>query len=108
MRVRLRSAGHDDATPHEVDVFEDDTLMDVCDASVAPLLFSCRSGECGICALVVLSGADLVESATEREVETLALRVPGADARTRLGCRVRLRASGSDPKSILDVALLRG
>lgn len=110
LRVKLHaapSAASAAEPPHEIDVAEDDWLMDVCDASSAPLLFSCRSGECGICALVVLSGAAALDPPTEREIATLQLRLPGADPRTRLGCRCRILASGADPNGVVELRMLR-
>lgn len=109
LRVRLHDASVAEsvAPPHEVEIAEDEWLMDVCDASTAPLLFSCRSGECGICALVVVSGADAVDPPMDRELGTIALRRPGADPRTRLGCRCRLRASAEVPGNVVELRMLR-
>ena len=110
LRVKLHAtppgAENVDA-PHEVDVVDDEWLMDVCDASTAPLLFSCRSGECGICAVLVVSGGSAVDPPTEREARTIELRLPGADPRTRLGCRCRLRGAAGAPGDVVELRMLR-
>lgn len=119
IRIKLRSLGAlrsgnlDAADPppepavdtHEIEVTEDDWLMDVCDASTAPLLFSCRSGECGICVVRVDGGGEVIDPPTPRELATIALRIPGAGEHTRLGCRVRIRAGGADAS--VELTMLR-
>lgn len=111
LRVTLRGLDGIDgvdggAETHEIELTEDEWLMDACDATAAPLLFSCRSGECGICALHVERGAGSVDPPTARELGTIALRLPRADPRTRLGCRIRLRAEGAvEP---VELVMLRG
>jgi ferredoxin len=90
LRVHLTSPS---GATHELETVEDsERLLDLCDETSAPVLFSCRSGECGICALVVEHGHHALEPATLQELSTIALRIPGANHQVRLGCKVRLRS----------------
>jgi ferredoxin len=49
---------------------------------------SCRGGNCGVCRVHVLRGADLLEPASRRERETL--RSAHAADDERLGCQLNL------------------
>lgn len=72
-------------------VVETDTprLLDVCDESASPILFSCRSASCGVCRVEIVAGAELTLPASDDELETL--DVFDAPASQRLACQVRLR-----------------
>src|SRR5438128_10547662 len=73
----------------EVDVPEGGPLVDVCDATSAPVPFSCRSATCGTCRIEVLEGAHLFEP-REPEEEDL-LEIFGDTARFRLACQAKLK-----------------
>ncbi|MFO0615086.1 MAG: 2Fe-2S iron-sulfur cluster-binding protein [Polyangiaceae bacterium] len=98
LRLTLRTLA---GSHHDVEAASPERLMDLCDESSAPLLFSCRSGECGICALVVVRGEAGLDPPSDRERETITLRVPTADPRTRLGCQIRTRAVDDDVELLL-------
>jgi ferredoxin len=84
--------------PKTAEVPDGGALLDICDATYAPVPFSCRSATCGTCHIEVLEGADLLVSPDATELELLdLLRGP---ANSRLACqavikpgpgRVRLR-----------------
>jgi ferredoxin len=102
IRVDFESSTARIAATGEADPF--DRLIDVCDASRAPVEFSCRSGTCGTCRVEVLEGAALLQPPNDDELETLtAFDAPPSH---RLACRsrfgasdghVRLRWAGDDP-----------
>jgi ferredoxin len=54
---------------------------------------SCRGGNCGICRVRVLRGAELLEQASRRERETL--HFAQARAEERLGCQLSLCVDAS-------------
>ncbi|HVU00670.1 MAG TPA: 2Fe-2S iron-sulfur cluster-binding protein [Polyangiaceae bacterium] len=64
-------------------------LVDICDASYAPIPFSCRSATCGTCQTFVLEGADCFEPPNEAEAELLSI-LNGRG--TRLACQAVLKA----------------
>ena len=61
-------------------------LLDACDEARAPLAFSCRSANCGVCRVEVLAGEALLEAPLADELEVLA----GARGH-RLACQIVLR-----------------
>lgn len=71
------------------DAPEGGELLDICDQSIAPVPFSCRSATCGTCHVEVLEGAELLEPPKEEEQELLSLL--GGVANHRLACQVRVR-----------------
>lgn len=73
-----------------VDVPEGGPLLDVCDASYAPIPFSCRSATCGTCHIVIVEGGELLEPPNDAEAELLGvLRGPPA---SRLACQTVIKA----------------
>lgn len=64
-------------------------LVDLCDLHLAPIPFSCRSATCGTCHVEVLEGAELLEPASEREMELLELL--GEEKTHRLACQARIK-----------------
>ncbi len=55
----------------EADAPAGGALVDLCDASNAPIPFSCRSASCGTCRVVVLEGANLLAEAEDEELQVL-------------------------------------
>jgi ferredoxin len=74
--------------PKRVEAPDGGDLLDICDETIAPIPFSCRSATCGTCHVEVLEGADLLEPSSAREAELLDLL--GGD-NTRLACQARVR-----------------
>lgn len=75
-----------------VDVPEGGALVDICDAALAPVAFSCRSATCGTCQVEIEAGAELLEERGSAERELLA--VLGEPENVRLACRARVRTGG--------------
>lgn len=73
-----------------LDAPEGGALIDLCDAILAPVPFSCRSATCGTCQVHVVEGAELVAPAEADERELLALLDGPPDV--RLACQVRVLA----------------
>jgi ferredoxin len=69
------------------------------DREGAGLPLSCRGGNCGICRVHVLRGAELLEPATARERETL--HFARADGDERLGCQLSLRVDARGELELL-------
>jgi ferredoxin len=70
-------------------------LGDLCDASLSPVPFSCRSATCGTCRIVVLEGAIHLLDADDEELALL--DVFGVDTAKspllqRLACQAKIRA----------------
>ena len=64
-------------------------LIDICDRTVTPIAFSCRSASCGTCAVAVLRGMESLSPRSEREqlvVDDLERTGPNV----RLACQVRI------------------
>jgi 2Fe-2S ferredoxin len=72
-----------------VDVPEGGRLVDVCDAALAPVPFSCRGATCGTCRIEVVQGLELFEPRGPEEQELL--DILGDSVRIRLACQARLR-----------------
>lgn len=65
-------------------------LVDICDAVLAPVAFSCRAATCGTCKVEILEGQELLEPPGDAEREMLALlRARGHE---RLACQARVKA----------------
>ena len=64
-------------------------LLDHCDEVSAPLVFSCRAGNCGICRVRVEAGAELLVPASDDE--RLILDAAHASPGERLACQIVLR-----------------
>jgi 2Fe-2S ferredoxin len=67
-----------------------DELLDLCDAVLAPIPFSCRSASCATCQIEVMAGQELLEAPEEAEQELL--EILGAPENHRLACQVKVRA----------------
>ena len=67
-------------------------LVDVCDASRAPVPFSCRSASCGTCRVEVLEGLELFEDPSDEERGIL--EIFADPPHHRLACSARLRGGG--------------
>ena len=65
-------------------------LVDVCDAVLAPIPFSCRSASCATCQIEVVEGMELLE--TPEDMERELLDVICAPPNHRLACQVRIKA----------------
>jgi 2Fe-2S ferredoxin len=77
--------------PFAIDAADGGALADFCDATLAPLRFSCRSASCGTCRVDVLEGAGELEAPDDEERKTL--EHLGEDpGRRRLACVARVRA----------------
>ena len=72
-----------------VDVENGGELVDICDAVLAPIPFSCRSASCGTCHIEVLGGGELLEPPNEEEADLLDL-LRGPEG-SRLACQARVR-----------------
>jgi ferredoxin len=69
----------------ETDVPQGGVLLDICDDTLAPIPFSCRSASCATCHIEVLEGADLLEPAEVAERDLL--DVVGGPPGSRLACQ---------------------
>ena len=65
-------------------------LVDICDETLAPIPFSCRSASCGTCHIVVLEGGELLEAPNDEEEDLLDL-LDGPEG-SRLACQARVKA----------------
>jgi 2Fe-2S ferredoxin len=74
-----------------VEVPEGGPLVDVCDETLAPVPFSCRSATCGTCRIEVLQGVELFEPRGPAEEELL--DILGDPASVRLACQAKLKKS---------------
>lgn len=72
-----------------VDHPEGGALLDICDEAHAPVAFSCRSANCGICRVEIVTGIDLLEPAESEERELLSALT--ASSSERLACRAVVR-----------------
>lgn len=79
-------------TFHELDdTFEMEaggSLLDACEENGAPIPFSCTSGVCGTCAIIVTAGGDQIEAITDDEESTLSFTTDEAGARLACMCTV--------------------
>ena len=64
-------------------------LLDICDAVLAPIAFSCRSASCGTCHIEVLEGIHLFEPPAEEEADLLDL-LDGPPT-SRLACQAQIK-----------------
>ncbi len=71
------------------EVPEGGALVDICDKSMAPVPFSCRSATCGTCRIEVLEGIELFEAPEPEETELL--EILGDPFHFRLACQAKLR-----------------
>ena len=74
-----------------VEVPEGGPLVDICDETLAPVPFSCRSATCGTCRIEVLQGVELFEPRGPEEEELL--DILGDPASVRLACQAKLKKS---------------
>jgi len=65
-------------------------LVDLIDASSAPVPFSCRSASCGTCRVVVLEGEAALEPPEDEELDVLDA-FGQKPPKYRLACQARLR-----------------
>jgi len=72
-----------------VEVPEGGPLVDVCDESLAPVPFSCRSATCGTCRIEVVQGLELFEPRGSEEEELL--DILGDPPSVRLACQAQLK-----------------
>ncbi len=72
-----------------VEVPEGGALIDICDAVLAPVAFSCRSATCATCQVEIETGGELLEAPGVAERELLA--VLGEPENVRLACRALVR-----------------
>ena len=72
-----------------VEAPEGGSLVDLCDAHLAPVPFSCRSATCGTCHVVVLEGGELLQAPDDAEAELLGIL--GGPAGSRLACQAVVR-----------------
>jgi ferredoxin len=73
----------------EACVPEGGALVDVCDDTLAPVPFSCKSANCGTCRVEVLEGADELLPPNDDELEVLHLF--GAPRGVRLACQAKMK-----------------
>ena len=73
----------------DTDVPDGGPLVDVCDAVLAPVPFSCRSASCATCLIEVVEGLDCFEAPADAEAELLAIL--GEPPERRLACSAELR-----------------
>jgi ferredoxin len=78
-------------------------LLDLCEDEGMQLPFGCRSGSCGSCRVVVLSGEELLEERSFLEQDTLERHQD--EPNVRLACRVKIKAQVQSPQS--DLVLLK-
>jgi ferredoxin len=81
-----------DGTPYPASGGE--RLLDVFDDAMSqPLPVSCRAGNCGTCRVRVIEGESALVPPTAAEQNLLDLC--GAQRNERLGCQIRVKASGA-------------
>ncbi len=75
-----------------VEAPEGGALVDICDAALAPVAFSCRSATCATCQVEIEAGAELLDAPglAERDL----LLVLGEPENVRLACRALVRGGG--------------
>lgn len=71
-----------------VHAHEGQRLIELCDAHVTPLQFSCRAGACGTCLLRVVDGMSNLSAMTENEA--ILLPALTEDPTARLGCQLQV------------------
>lgn len=90
-RVIIESS---DAASTVIDAPEGGRLLDLCDDTLAPIPFSCRSANCGTCRVDVLEG--IAELSPPEGEELAVLAIFGDDpTKRRLACCAIVIASGS-------------
>jgi len=80
---------HASAAPIEIDAPEGGALVDLCDARLAPIPFSCRSANCGACRVEILEGADALCAPEAEERAILALFA--SPPTHRLACSAKVK-----------------
>jgi 2Fe-2S ferredoxin len=64
-------------------------LLDICDRTVTPISFSCRSGSCGTCAIRVLQGMTNLSPLNANE-EIVIDDLENAGPGVRLACQIQV------------------
>lgn len=64
-------------------------LLEICDDSLAPIPFSCRSASCATCHVEVVEGSEWMEPAEEAEQDLL--DIIGGPPGSRLACQVIIK-----------------
>jgi 2Fe-2S ferredoxin len=64
-------------------------LLDICDAHLAPVPFSCRSASCATCEIQVLEGIEHFEEPNFEEADLL--NILGNRKNHRIACQARIR-----------------
>ena len=70
-----------------------DRVLDTCDDNAAPLAFSCRTANCGVCRVRVVLGAELLSPAGSEERELLSGWNAASDE--RLACQLVVTGEGT-------------
>ena len=81
-------------------------LLDHCDEVCAPLVFSCRAGNCGVCRVRVETGAELLVPPSDDE--RLILDAAHANPGERLACQIVLRDANGFVRLAVPPASERG
>lgn len=76
-------------TAKTIDEPEGGDLLDMCDAHLAPVPFSCRSASCATCEIEVLEGIEHFEAPNFEEQDLLSLL--GKRKNHRIACQARIR-----------------
>jgi len=72
-----------------IDEPEGGDLLDMCDAHLAPVPFSCRSASCATCEIHVVEGIEHFEAPNFEEADLL--QILGNRKNHRIACQARLR-----------------
>ncbi len=80
--------------PLEVAVAPGERVIDVCDASHAPVPFSCRSTSCSTCCVRVHDGGDLLTEPSDEELDVLD-SIGMSAATHRLACSMSVAREGT-------------
>ena len=82
-----------DSSKPPVELESGDCLSEKLNVQNSPILFGCRIGICGTCAIEVLSEeGEPLHPRTEEEVNFLETMVPGED-KMRLACQIRINTN---------------
>ncbi len=90
--TRTLSVSFEDEKYSSIELPEGSRLSETLNVHNSPILFGCRTGICGTCAIEVLEGEKALHSRTSDEAEYLTVFAEGRE-RCRLACQIRLNAN---------------
>jgi len=85
-KVTISSTGEEFSLPHN------SHLVDAAELELVGLVFGCRAGMCGICAVEIVEGSENLSQPKESEVEFLEF-LGYAQKPVRLACQCKLQGN---------------